>query len=310
MGKSIRSKRQLMLRAAKASALDTVLHDTIEQKYQKLQHQLDVQNGDIERTRPPTTHSIELPTGDVPVIKSNVIDFRADVTLSSISYRSVDNDTREDNIGVKKEGSRLPIQVHSHPHIDEVIQSTTITPYKASQFSYLRTPAESIYHAKAHKSSTDYQSIPARIQHEKGDKEPLNQVIAEREAEEKALDNDPAYIANKYHNKLRLPRENQSYNTKTYKAQKRKYDILISSNADTDMIDASTVNNTLASLTGNQPRQSLSSSSTSKRQRIDGSSDDRHINEYTRVHRNRKKLLRKKKSPFDKVSKYSGRGRM
>src|ERR1700681_2529145 len=74
--------------------------------------------------------------------------------LSSISYRSVDNDTREDNIGVKKEGSRLPIQVHSHPHIDEVIQSTTITPYKASQFSYLRTPAESIYHAKAHKSST------------------------------------------------------------------------------------------------------------------------------------------------------------
>jgi hypothetical protein len=134
MGRSLRSKRGLMLRAAKAAAVDPIRQQEFEELSIRLQQVVAVQNGLSERPAAVKVQPDDLPSGDVPVVIHPVVDLRAEITMSGGN--------------VLVQGERKPVSVHHNPSVNKIIDSTDITRYRPSQMSYYATPAESVHTAQ------------------------------------------------------------------------------------------------------------------------------------------------------------------
>lgn len=157
MGRSLRSKRALMLRAAKAAALDELHTNRIKQLNTKLQHNLAVQNraAAIPENIPENVTVTDI---DTQYKVQNIIDLRAEKTMSS----------RESAI---VPGNRIAQQFHVHPAVDTLRSELKPLPYKPTQLSYYISPTEATLRSKQLQSTQQLKYAAAALDSE------LKQVI-------------------------------------------------------------------------------------------------------------------------------------
>lgn len=149
MGRSIRSKRALMLRAAKASSLNELTTARLQQLNNKLKQTIDIQNHviDIPDNIP---EQITVTDIDTQYKISNFIDLRANKTMSF-------------NESAVVHGIRVPQQYHIHPTADKLREQLKPVKYKPKQFSYYISPTESIIKSNTIQSNNQLQYTSARL---------------------------------------------------------------------------------------------------------------------------------------------------
>lgn len=152
MGRSIRSKRGLMLRSAKAAALDQYNNKQIQLLNNKLLNNIDIQDGKQQvPIFKPDNVSVDTDNFDTTIKLQNIIDFRANTIMSY------------DNNDVIKQGNRIPNQYHINPSTDKLRDHLKPLPYKPKQMSYYVSPTEANIKASNMQSSYDLKHQKANL---------------------------------------------------------------------------------------------------------------------------------------------------